>query len=175
MGCHFLLQRIFLTQGSNQGSPALPGKFLTTESPTISSFKNDLRISPGVQSVGIHLPTQGTWVWSLVQGVLASAGHGATKPRCHGYGAHLVQPLKLRHSSWNCWNPCALELHTATSEAVTQLLNPGCPEPLLHNKREASTMRSSHTKVKSSPCSPQLEKAHRWQWRPAAAQNKQNK
>ena len=33
VGCHFLLQGIFLTQGSNLCLPALAGKFFTTEPP----------------------------------------------------------------------------------------------------------------------------------------------
>ena len=32
-GCHFLLQGIFLTQGSNLSSPALAGGFFTTSAP----------------------------------------------------------------------------------------------------------------------------------------------
>ena len=32
-GCHFLLQGIFLTQGSNLASPTLAGRFFTTEPP----------------------------------------------------------------------------------------------------------------------------------------------
>ena len=33
MGCHFLLQGIFLTQGSNLPSPTMAGGFFTTELP----------------------------------------------------------------------------------------------------------------------------------------------
>ena len=33
VGCHFLLQEIFLTWGVNPSSPALAGGFLTTEPP----------------------------------------------------------------------------------------------------------------------------------------------
>ena len=33
VGCHFLLQRIFLAQGSSPVSPALAGRFFTTAPP----------------------------------------------------------------------------------------------------------------------------------------------
>ena len=36
-------------------------------------------------------------------------------------------------------------------------------------------MRSPHTATKSSPCSPQLQKAHAQQWRPNTARKKQKK
>ena len=56
-------------------------------------------------------------------------------------------------------------------------------EPTCHNywspyawspcsKRKATAMRSPCTTMKSSPCSPQLEKAHAQQRRPNAAKNK---
>ena len=56
-------------------------------------------------------------------------------PTCHG----ATKPM--RHNYW----ACALE--------------PTCLEPVLLT-REATTMRSPHTATKSSPYSPQLEKAH---------------
>ena len=42
MGCHFLLQGIFPTQGLKQTSPALAGGFFTTEPPGKSPGKNDV-------------------------------------------------------------------------------------------------------------------------------------
>ena len=45
VGCHFLLQEIFLTQGSNPPSPALAGGFFTTEPPEKPSVMSLLSIS----------------------------------------------------------------------------------------------------------------------------------
>ena len=70
---------------------------------------------------------------------------GATKPLRHKYWACTLEP-----ASHNYWSPCS-----AT--------------------REATAMRSLHTATKSSPRSPQLEKACGQQWRPNAAKNKINK
>ena len=66
-------------------------------------------------------------------------------PTCHG----AIKPV--------CHNYCA---------RVPQLLKPTRLEPVLCNKR------SPCTTTKSSPHSPQLEKAHVQQWRPNAANNK---
>ena len=66
----------------------------------------------------------------------------ATKPVCHNYWARMPQLLKPGN-----WSPCS-----AT--------------------REATAMRSPHTAVKSSPCSPQLEEAHAQQRRPNTAKDK---
>ena len=54
--------------------------------------------------------------------------------------------------SHNNWSPCAYSPCSAT--------------------REATTMRSPHTTMKSSPRSPQLEEACMQQWRPNASKNK---
>ena len=55
-----------------------------------------------------------------------------------------------------------------------QLLKPARLEPVLHNKRSHGDEKPVH-RNKSSPRSPQLEKAHAQQWRPNAAKNKFNK
>ena len=57
--------------------------------------------------------------------------------------------------------PQLLSLRATTTEAHV----PGARAP----QREATAMRCAHTTMKSSPCSPQLEKAHVQQRRPNAA------
>ena len=68
--------------------------------------------------------------------------HGATKPVRHNYWAYVPQLLKPVHYS------------------------------LLSTTREDMAMRSPRTATKSSPHSPQLEKARAQQQRPNAAKNK---
>ena len=46
------------------------------------------------------------------------------------------------------------------------------PRACAPQQREATAMRSPHTATKSSPHSPQLEKARAQQWRPNAAKSK---
>ena len=48
MGCRFLLQRIFPTQGSNSSSSALVGRFFTMESPGKPLKKYTIRANTGV-------------------------------------------------------------------------------------------------------------------------------
>ena len=79
---------------------------------------------------------------------------GATKPVRHNYWACALKP-----TSHNYW------------AHVPQLLKPARLEPVLHT-REATAMRSPHTTKKSSPRSPQLEKARAQQQRPNAVINK---
>ena len=98
-----------------------------------------------VQWLRIHLPMQGTRVWSLVQEDPTCCG--ATKPVHHNYWV-----CALEHASHNYWSLCAQSLCSTT--------------------REATAMRSPHTARKSSPHSPQLEKARMQQWRPNTAKNK---
>ena len=71
--------------------------------------------------------------------------------------SHMPQSNKARA-------PQLLSLHSRAREP--QLLRPARLEPMLCNKR------SPRTTMKSSPCSPQLEKAHTQQRRPNAAKNK---
>ena len=100
-----------------------------------NKFKiNVYRISLVAQWLSIRLSMQGTQVRALVRE--DPTCRGATKPVCHNYWACAVEPMS--HNYWAC---------------VLQLLKPTCLEPMLCNKR------SSHTATKSSPCSPQLEKA----------------
>ena len=48
-------------------------------------------ISLVTQWLRIHLPMQGTWVWSLLQ-------KGATKPVCQNYWACALEPAS--HNEW---------------------------------------------------------------------------
>ena len=110
--------------------------------------------SPVAQWLRIHLPMQGTWVQSLVWE--DPTWHGATKPMCHNYWVCALEPVS--HSYW---------------AHVPQLLKPVCLG-LCSTTREATAMRSLCTTTKSSPCSPQLEKACVQQWRPNTTKNLMN-
>ena len=101
-----------------------------------------------VQWIGIHLPMQGTRVWSLVQE--DSTCHGAAEPVHHNYWAHALEPACRTN-----WSPCAWSLYSIT--------------------REVTPVRSLSTAKKSSPLSLQLEKACAGQWGPSAVKTKQNK
>ena len=98
-----------------------------------------------VQWLRIRPPVQGTRVWALVWE--EAACRGATKPMHHNYWACALGPASHNYWSPRTWSPCS-----AT--------------------REATAMRSPRTSMKSSPCSPQLEKARTQQWRPNAVKNK---
>ena len=113
-----------------------------------------------MQWLKIHLPTQGTWVRALVQD--DPTCHGATKPVHHKYWACALEPMS--HNYW-AHVPQLLSLRSRACEP--QLLSPwaatteACaPRVGAPQQREATAMRSLHTTTKSSPCSPQLEKAH---------------
>ena len=97
------------------------------------------------QWLRIRLPMQGTWVQALVQE--DPTCHGATKPVHHNYWTCTLEPM-----SHNYWSLHAESLCSAT--------------------RENTTMRSLRTTMKSSPRSPQVEKARAQQWRHGAAKNK---
>ena len=93
-----------------------------------------------------HLPRQGTWVQSLVWE--DPTCRRATKPVHYNYWACALEPK--HHNHW---------AHTS------QLLTSVHLEPMLRNKR-SHRMRSPRTATKSSPRSPQLEKAWVQQRRP---------
>ena len=107
--------------------------------------------SLAAQWLRVCLPMQGTWVWALVWEDPTCCG--ATKPVHHSYWACALEPA--RHNSW---------------PRVPQLLKPTRLEPMLCSKR-SHPMRSPRTATKSSPRSPQLEKAQ--QRRPNTAKNKE--
>ena len=105
------------------------------------------RTSLVVQWLRIRLPTQGTWVRVLVRE--DPTWHGATKPMCRNYWACALQPTC--HNYW---------------AHVLQRLKPTHLEPVLRKRRGHCTT------MKSSPCSPQLEKARAQQRRPNTAKKK---
>ena len=105
-----------------------------------------------VQWLRIHLLGQGTRVPALVREDPTCCG--ATKPMCPSYWACALEPTS--HNYWAC---------------MPQLLKPAHLEPVLHN-REGTAMRSPRTAMKSSPRSPQLEKARAQQRGPNTAKDK---
>ena len=120
------------------------------------------------QWLRICLPMQGTQVRALVWE--DPTCRGATKPMRHSYWACALEPTS--HNYWahvpqlleptchNHWSPCA-----TTTEAHA-------PRACAPQQGKPQQMRSPHTTTKSSPRSPQLEKARVQQQRPNAAQNK---
>ena len=96
------------------------------------------------QWLRIRLPMQGTRVRTLLQE--DSTCRRATKPVRHKYWACALEP-----ASHNYWSQCTQSPCSAT--------------------REATAMRGPLTATKSSPLSPQLEKAGAQQQRPNAAKN----
>ena len=105
----------------------------------------DLRTFLMVQWLRIHLPMQRTWVWSLVRENPTCCG--ATKSMHHKYWVQALEP-----PSRDYWSPHTYSLYSAT--------------------KEATAMRSLPTAMKSRPCSPQPEKTHMQQQRPAWPQIK---
>ena len=87
----------------------------------------------------IRLPMQGTWVRALVW----------EDPTCRG--ATKARAPQLPSLCSRARVPQLLSLRATTTEAHT-------PRPRAL-QREATAMRSPHTAAKSSPHSPQLEKA----------------
>ena len=110
-------------------------------------FKNkQIGTSLVAQWLRICLPMQGTRVQSLVRE--DPTCHRATKPVHHNYWACALEP-----ASHNYWS-----LRATTTEASV----PRARAP----QRGATAVRSPHTATKSSPHSPQLEKARTQQRRP---------
>ena len=106
------------------------------------------------QWLRIRLPMQGTQVWSLVRE--DPTCHGATKPMHHNYWACAPEPAC--HNYW---------------ARVLQLLKPGHLEPVPATRSHRNEKPVHRTK--SSPRSPQLEKARAQQGRPNTAKNKLKK
>ena len=105
----------------------------------------------GLPWLRMSLPMQGTWVPSLVWEEPTCIG--ATKPVRYNYWACALQPTRR-----NCWSPRTLGPTCRNYWAcMLQILKPMHLEP--QSTREATAMRSPRTAMKSSPCSPQLEKA----------------
>ena len=105
------------------------------------------------QWLRIRLPMQGTWVRALVQE--DPTCHGATKPMRHNYWACVLEPV-----SHNYWThvPQLLSLHSRACAP----------------QQEKPPQWEARAPQQSSPCSPQLEKAHAQQRRPNVAKNKIN-
>ena len=104
----------------------------------------------------------------MVKNPPANAGNMGSIPGPGG--SHMLQ------SSW-ARAPQLLSLHSGAREP--RLLSPHAttaearaPLSPCSTTREATAMRSPHTAMKSSPRSPQLEKAHVQQQRPNIAKNK---
>ena len=129
--------------------PATPGSVYHSDPQTMWSQDSFtlLYIIEGTSLVakwlGIHLPMQGTQLWSLVQE--DPMCHRATKSMHHNYGACTLEP-----GSGNYWSPCTESLCSATGEATT--------------------VWSSCNTRKSSPWSLQLNKAPAQQRKPSAAE-----
>ena len=104
-----------------------------------------------VQWLRIYLPMQRTQVRALVQE--DPTCHGATKPVCHNYWACALEPVS--HNYW---------------AHEPQLLKPACLEPVLCNEKPLQ-WESHATATKSSPRSPQPEKARVQQQRPNTAKS----
>ena len=104
VGCHFLLQGIFPTQGSNPNLlcllhwqvDSLPLSHLGSPFPRTENSLNCPRTSLVVQWLRICLPIPGTWVKFLVRE--DHTCRGATKPVCHNYWACALEPKN--HKSW---------------------------------------------------------------------------
>ena len=88
------------------------------------------------------------------------------KPVClRAHALQLLKPALSRARVPQLLSPCA-----AATEAHAL-------EPVLCNKRSHHNEKPVHCneEMKSSPCSPQLEKAHAQQWRPNATKKKKKK
>ena len=120
------------------------GRWLGHESGFLMDSTSTLGASMVAQWLRICLPMQGTWVWFLIQEEPSCCR--ANTPICHNYWAKLYSP----------W--------AATTEACV-------PQSLCSAAKEATTMGSLCTAMKSSPHSMQLEKACTQQ-RPSIAESK---
>ena len=114
----------------------------------------------------MHFAVQGTWVQALVWE--ESTCHRATNPVRHDYLACVLDPTDNRYwvrvldpadsSYWVC------VLDPADSSYWAMSLGRLLPT------KEATTTGSPHPTAKSSPCSPQLQKA----WTTPKTQHSQN-
>ena len=139
---------------NNRNSYTLLARLLTCRTTLVFKKlkKNFFRASLVAQWLRICLPMQGTRVWALVWEDPTCLG--ATKPMHHNYWACTLE--LTRHNYW---------------AHVSQLLKTAHLEPMLRNKRSHLNEKAAH-RNESSPCSPQLEKAHAQQQRPNTAKNK---
>ena len=108
-----------------QGLPELHGPFEFLRYDQILKSFSRPGTSLVAQWLGIRLPMQGTWIWSLV--LEDPTCHGATKPVCHNYRACTLEP-----ASHNYW------------AHMPQLLKLTCLEPVLCNKRSHRNEKPAH-------------------------------
>ena len=139
-------------------SPALVDGFLTTVPP--GRWQNIYTSLSGISSFSQRIPCRGFPGGTVVKNPPANAEEIGSSP-CPGR-SHMLRSNQARA-------PQLLSLHTRARKP--QLQKPACLEPVLCNKR-SHLMRSLHTATKSSPRSPQLERAREQQRRPNAAKNK---
>ena len=86
-------------------------------------------------------------------------------PPCNVRDTGLIPGPWRSHMSWRSSACCPQLLSLCSRAQEPQLLKPTCLE-LCSATRELTAMRSRCTEMKSSPCSPQLEKAWTEQQRP---------
>ena len=108
---------------------------------TTKGIQNVTRTSLVVQWIRIHLPMQGTWVWSLLWG---GSTCGATKTVCHNY--------------WT-WTYTLNPVSPSYRAPALQLLKSGCPRAWLHNKRSHHNEKLKRCNKEHLPHSLQLEEA----------------
>ena len=104
------------------------------------------------QWLRIHLPMQGTQVWSLVWE--DPTCHGATKPMHHNYWACALEPTS--HNYWACapqlLKPaCSRTRMPQLRGCVLQLLKPARLEHVLHNKRSHHNEKPAHHNKEQTP------------------------
>ena len=122
------------------------------------------------QWLRIHLPVQRTRVRSLVRE--DPTCHRATKPVRHNYWACALEPAS--HNYW-AHMPQLLSPQATTTEPAHHNYWSPHTYSLCSTTREATAMRSPCTATKSSPSSPQLEKARTQQWRPNTGKKKKKR
>ena len=128
--------------------------------PLTESQIQQLRGFPGGAVVKNRLPMQGTRVRALVRE--DPTCHRAAKPVSHNYWACTLEPAS--HNYW-AFEPQLLSPWATATEAHA---------PRVHapQQEEPPQWESLRTATKSSPRSPQLEKARAQQQRPNTATNK---
>ena len=148
---------VFTGDWFQEGPSRIP-KFKDAQVPYI---KWHSRVSLVAQWLRICLPMQGTRVRALIQE--DPTCRGATKPVLN-LCSRACEPQLLSLCS-TARKPQLLSPRATTTEARA-------PRAHAPQQREATAMRSPCTTMKSSPLSPQLEKACAWQRRHNAAKNK---
>ena len=105
---------------------------------------------------------------AVVSNLPANAGDTGSIPgpgRSHTPRSNEARAPQLLSLPSRAWEPQLLSPRVTTTEVHA-------PRARAPQQREATSMRSPRTATKSSPRSPQLEKAHTQQRRPNTAKNK---